>query len=289
VLFALQTVLPVFAVVALGYALAARRELHLGTLADLAILITSPALVFSVLSGTALEPRQLGTLVGGVLWIAAGTGLVAWLYLRARPDAGRGVLLPAVFWNAGNLSLPCARLAFGEPGLEAASIVFVTMALLSSSFGIWIAKGERGFGEALRLPLLWASLGGLVLALTETTLPRPVMEPIEMVGAMAIPLMLLTLGIQLRVLEVSDLRHSLVAVTIRLGGGAVLGAIFVGGFGVSGVDRQVLLLTAVMPSAVINVVMAQRYDTAPGLVASAIVISTLLSVLAIPAVIYWVS
>ena len=280
-----DTILPVFSIIAVGYALAGRRfRLHLPTLADLALLVTSPALMFSVLSGTSLEPRQWGALAGGTLWIAAGTGLLALANLRGRPGRLRGLLLPAVFWNAGNMGLACSRLAFGPEGLEGAAIVFVTMAVLSSTFGIWIAKGENGLREVLRLPLVYASVGGIVLALTETTLPRVVMEPIEMLGAMAIPLMLLNLGMQLRTLQVTDLRHSLVAVAIRMGGGIAFASLFVLLFEIAGVDRQVLLLNSVMPAAVINAVLAQRYGTDPSLVASSIVLGTLASLVSIPAV-----
>jgi predicted permease len=285
-----ETIVPVFSVVAVGYTLAGRRfRFHLPTLADLAILVTSPALMFSVLSETELEPRRWGDLAGGTLWVAAGTAVLALVYLRGRARARRGLLLPAVFWNAGNMGLACARLAFGPEGLEASAIVFVTMAVLSSTFGIWIAKGENGLREALRLPLVYASVGGIALALTETTLPRMVMEPIEMLGAMAIPLMLLNLGMQLRMLEVTDLAHSLVAVAIRMGGGIAFASLFVRLFDVAGVDRQVLLLSSVMPAAVINAVLAQRYGTEPGLVASAIVIGTLASLLSIPAVLLLVA
>jgi predicted permease len=51
---------------------------------------------------------------------------------------------------------------------------------------------------------------------------------------------------------------------------------------VDGVDRQVLLLMSVMPPAVINCVIAQRYHSDPALVASAIVIGTLSSLATIP-------
>lgn len=220
----LNTLVPVFSIIALGFVLAARRNLHLPTLADVAVLVTSPALLFSVLAGTALDLRQLGTLAGGTLWVAAGTALLATAYLRLRAPARRGLLLPAVFWNAGNMALPCARLAFGPEGLEAAAIVFVTMAVLTSTAGIWIAKGDGGLREVLHLPLLYGSLGGLALALTGTELPRAVMEPIEMLGSMAIPLMLLNLGMQLRSLRVSELAHSLAAVGIRMVGGPALAA-----------------------------------------------------------------
>jgi predicted permease len=286
---ALSTIGPVFTVIAIGYLLAARRQLHLPTLSDLAILVTSPALMFSVLSGTELEADRWGVLAGGTVFIAACAALLAVGYLFTVGKGRRGLLLPAIFWNAGNITLPCARLAFGEEGLEAAAIVFVTMAILTSTFGIWIAKGENGLREVLRLPLAYAGAGGVALALTDTVLPRMVMEPIEMLGAVAIPLMLLNLGIQLRTLKVTDLAHSLVAVGIRVGGGVAFALLFVTCFGIGGVDRQVLLLSSVMPAAVINVVIAQRYAADPGLVASSIVLGTLLSLFSIPAILLIVS
>jgi hypothetical protein len=197
--------------------------------------------------------------------------------------------LPCVFFNGGNMGLACARLAFGPQGLEAGAIIFVTIALLTSFFGIWVAKGENGLGEALRMPLLYGSAGGLGMALTGAELPRMVMEPIEMLGAMAIPLMLLNLGVQLRTLQIGDVRHALGAVAIRMGGGFAFMLLFIALLGVAGLDRQVLLLFSVMPAAVINAVIAQRYGTDPALVASAIVIGTLSSLAAIPAVLLFVS
>jgi hypothetical protein len=286
---ALSTIGPVFTVIAIGYLLAARRQLHLPTLSDLAILVTSPALMFSVLSGTELEADRWGVLAGGTVFIAAGAALLAVGYLFTVGKGRRGLLLPAIFWNAGNITLPCARLAFGEEGLEAAAIVFVTMAILTSMFGIWIAKGENGLAEALRLPLLYGGVGGMALAVTDTTLPRIVMEPIEMLGATAIPIMLLNLGVQLRTLRVTDLTHSVAVVAIRMGGGVVFGLLFVTLFEIHGLERQILLLASVMPPAVINVVFAQRYQCDPNLVASCIVLGTLAGLVAIPVLLYFVT
>ena len=282
------TVVPVAAVVAVGAFLDARRGFDAATLANLALWITSPALLFSVLADTSLDPGRLATLAGGTLWVVAGTALLAGGW-RGAFGPGRGFLLPAVFFNGGNMGLACARLAFGPAGLESGAVVFVTIALCTSFFGIWIAKGENGLGEALRHPLLWGSAGGLGLAVSDTRLPPMLMEPISMLGAMAIPLMLLNLGMQLRRLRVREVGHSLGAVAIRMGGGFGAGLVYVTLFGVGGVDRQVLLLTSAMPAAVINAVLAERYGTDAGLVASSIVLGTLLSLLVIPAVLLFVT
>ena len=96
--------------------------------------------------------------------------------------------------------------------------------------------------------------------------------------------MLLNLGVQLRTLVVSDVGHSVAAVLVRMGGGFACAWAFVQLAGVDGVDRGVLLLMGVMPAAVINAVIAQRYQTDPGLVASAIVLGTLASLVTIPLV-----
>jgi len=283
----LETVGPVFLIVLLGWWLAGRSRMDLPTLANLALMVTSPALMFSVLAGAEVDFESWGVLVGGTLWIAMGTAALAALYLWFAGSGQRGLLLPAIFLNAGNLPLPLARLAWGDAGLEAAAVIFVTVAILNSTVGLWIAKGEGGLSEIARMPLAYGSIGGLALAISGQTLPRVIMEPIEMLGAMAIPLLLLSLGMHLRTLAVRDVRHTVVIVAIRVAGGAICAALFISLFGVSGVERKVLLLASIMPAAVINVIIAQRYSRDPSLVASAVVLGTLVSLVTVPLVLYF--
>ncbi len=285
----INTIVPVAAIVFLGYFLAGRRELHTATLADLSLLITAPALVFGTLANTTLAPERGLVLVAGVLWIVVFTGALAAIYVWRSRESVRGVIPAAVFWNAGNIGLPTARLAFGEEGLEVAVLMFVIVAILQFSIGIWIAKGEQGWKEALKLPLLYASGAGLIVSATGVELPAVILEPVTMLGSMAVPVMLLTLGVQLRRLEVTDVRHSMVAIAIRMGGGFAAAVAFVSLTSVAGVDRQVLLLAGVLPAAVVNVVIAQRYDSNPGLVASAIVLGTLTSLILISLLVYFIA
>ncbi len=283
-----SVVLPVFSIVLLGWWLAGRGRMDLPTLSNLALQVTSPALMFSVLAGATVDFQSWGVLVAGTLWIALGTAALAALYLRLTVTGRRGLLLPAIFWNAGNLTLPLARLAYGNAGLEAAAVVFVTVAILNSTVGLWIAKGENGLSEIIRMPIAYGSVGGLALAISGQTLPRLVMEPIEMLGAMAIPLLLLNLGMHLRSLVLREIRHTMVIVAIRVVGGAACAVLFIALFGVTGVERKVLLLASIMPAAVINVIIAQRYSTDPSLVASAVALGTLVSLVTIPAMLYFV-
>ncbi len=128
----LNTIVPVFAVVAVGFLLAGRRPLDLATLSDTALLVTAPALLFSLLAGSPLEPTRFLTMAGGALFVVAGTAGLAALYSRssgadlrgrgcrclAQPDGSlreRGVL------GQGSLSilrdrLPCAGRRAGWKG-----------------------------------------------------------------------------------------------------------------------------------------------------------------------------
>jgi hypothetical protein len=277
----LNTVVPVFSIVALGFVLGGFRLLDVKTISNLSLWIAAPALIFTLLAETDVGLRQWRELGGGVLFILALTAVAVWLY-RRRSDAGRGLYLPVLFWNAGNMALPCAALAFGPEGLRAAAIVFVIVATLQAILGIWIAKGSGGWREAFRLPLLYASVAGLTMSLGEITLPKMILEPLSMLGHMAIPLMLLNLGLQLRLLQIDEVRHSLVAVALRIVLGGAAGYLYVELFSIDGVHRQVLLLESIMPAAVINILFAQRYDADASTVASAIVVGTLASLLSIP-------
>ena len=75
------------------------------------------------------------------------------------------------------------------------------------------------------------------------------------------------------------------AVGARMGGGLLCAFLFVTALNCQGIDRQILYLNAAMPPAIINIVLAQRYNTAPGVVASSIALGTLASLVAIPAII----
>ena len=85
-----------------------------------------------------------------------------------------------------------------------------------------------------------------------------------------------------RTLRVTHWRQSLAVAVVRIAGGFLVMYAFVSVFAVEGVARQVLLLNAGMPPAVINHVIATRYGADPDLVAGSIVLATLMAMVTIP-------
>ncbi len=107
----------------------------------------------------------------------------------------RTYLAPLIFGNTGNLGLPLALFAFGDEGLSYAVVVFAIMAIWSFTFGIWLVAGAGSFGKVLREPLVWATLLGGLFLWQDWQTPLFLTNTLELIGQMAIPLMLITLGV----------------------------------------------------------------------------------------------
>ena len=66
-----------------------------------------------------------------------------------------------------------------------------------------------------------------------------------------------------------------------------LGILVTSLFGLTGAARGVVILDAAMPVAVFNYLLAERYDRAPDEVAGAVVVSTLISFVTLPILLYF--
>jgi len=188
--------------------------------------------------------------------------------------------------NAGNMGIPLALFAFGQAGLQRATLMFVIITFLQYSLGIYILNGRGNWTEIFRLPLIYAALAGLSVNLAQISLPEVLLRPIIMLGQATIPIMLISLGYRLHEVESLQWGHALGGALARIGGGFAAANLAVHLIGAEGVNRQVLLLYGALPAAVVNFVLTEKYRQDPGLAASIVVISTFISIFTIP-VVFW--
>ncbi len=276
----LATVAPVFALIAVGYLFGAVRRLDVATLTDVVVYLAGPALVFTALVDAGLDAGETGALVAGATVVVLGPGLI----LAAAERDARGLLLPAMFMNAGNMLLPLSLFAFGKAGLQRSAVIFVVVAALHSTLGVTIASGRWTFGPMLRLPFVYAVVGAFAVRAGWASLPPVPLRVVELLSQMAIPLMLLALGVRLRSVRVHSWRRPMLAGTARIVGGYLVALLFVHVFEVTGLTRSCLLLASAMPSAVVNFAFAETYRNEPAEVAATVVLTTLVSVVTTPIV-----
>ncbi|MBI5238769.1 MAG: AEC family transporter [Deltaproteobacteria bacterium] len=282
----LSVVFPVFSVIGIGYLFANFRKISLEPVIELLLYLTIPALVISSLSKKRLVIGDLATVSFAAVCVVFGAGAISYIYLTAiKRREMRGFYLPAMFMNSGNMAFPLALLAFGHDGLAKAVIYYIAVSLLVYSLGIYIAKGSKGgLSEIFKLPLIYASVAGIALNLAGLRMPEPVLTAVDMLGAATIPLMLVSLGYRLHSQRISNADITLAGTFIRIGGGFVIAYLITRALGITGLNQKVIILSSVMPSAVINFVVSHRYNLDSELVASIVAASTLLSIITTPLV-----
>ena len=282
----LTPVLQVFLLVAAGFVFAHWKKISLSSVTELIVYLGTPSLVFSSLASKPLYAGDIAVLLSGILLIFAGVGLLIRLYFLLFHFSSRGFALPSLFMNAGNMGIPLALFAFGQAGMQRATLLFVIITFLQYSLGIYILNGRGNWTEIFRLPLIYATLTGLAFNLLQIKLPEPLLQPISMLGQATIPFMLISLGYRLHQVGSLQWGHALGGALVRIVGGFAAANLAVYLIGAQGVNRQVLLLYGALPAAVINFVLTEKYRQDPALAASIVVIGTFISVLTIPVVLW---
>ena len=283
----LSIITPVFGLVLVGY-LYGRRHVPDMTAANRVNLdVFIPALIFHVLSGKDFHIGDYLDLALGALIVVLGSGALALLASRATGTAFRTLGPPTMFNNSGNMGLPLAVLAFGEEALAAAVVVFLVENLLHFTVGVRILDPRASLLRLLRLPMVIACLLGLAFSLLKIRMPGPIALGIEMLGQIAIPLMLFALGVRLETADWSHWRVGLGGALLRPAAGliAVVPPLLLLPLE-DGLWRQ-LILFAVLPPAVLNYMLAEQYGQEPETVAAIVIWGNLSSLLIIPAALFF--
>jgi hypothetical protein len=136
-------------------------------------------------------------------------------------------------------------------------------------------------------PVFYAALLAVVLILTQWKLPLWISNTVGILGDMSIPLMLISLGVSLARLQVKSLSRALLYSVLRLGIGFSVGCLLVSLFALDGLARGVVLIQFSMPAAVFNYLLADRYGQSPQEVAGFVIVSTLISFLTLPLLLWF--
>lgn len=279
-------VLPVVIVIILGMALRFFRKTSVEPISQAALYLFSPALVFLGLAQTDLPLESMGKIVAFGLLFSIAMYLIArasGFALRLDRNVQSSLLMSVLFMNAGNMSLPIVKLAFGDAGLDRALVFFALIALLVATFGVYIAaRGNQGGMASLKAvavqPIAYAATAGLALNVLDVSLPELVLRPTELLANAAFPAMLLVLGGTLVGLRtIHEWKMVTVATALRLWVGMGIGFLLLKLLGVDELTRNVLLVQASAPTAVIVIVLATEFNARPAMATGVVVVSTILS------------
>lgn len=281
---------PVFITLGLGYAWAKLKlDIDPTFISRIVINIGSPALLFHGL--TTMEAGggdEFVTVVLVAISIIAILLAVNAVMLKILRKPLEGWLHPLTFPNWGNLGLPICMFAFGDEGLTLALAFYAVASVVQLTIGFLIAAGEWKPVLLMRMPMIYAIGAALAFMGAGVTPPVWLLNTTKLVGGLMIPMMLLALGASLAQLGSGRRWETVGYVLYRfvLGISLALAAVWI--LDLEGAARGVVLIQGAMPIAVLNYLLAARFNRQPEFVASLVFLSTLLTLVTIPLVLTFV-
>ena len=280
---------PVFILAAVGYGwVKLGFEYRVEFVTRLAMTLSVPCLIFVALMTADIDPQALGSLS---LASFTAYGLVSIVFLgivKLRKLDTSTYLAPLVFGNTGNLGLPLAMFAFGEEGLSYAVVVFAVMAILSFTIGVWVVAGGGSPIRVIKEPVVAATFLGALFLWQGWQTPIFLTNALKLIGQMAIPIMLITLGVAIARLETNNMGRAvwLSAIKVMVSAGAAWTA--ARWFGLAPIPSAVLIVQLATPVAVTSYLLAKKYGHEAQPVAGLVVASTLLCVISLPLILAFV-
>jgi len=283
----LAIVFPVFAIVLAGYLYARRYQPDMATANQLNLEVFTPALIFSVLAAEGFDLGEYRDIALAGIWIVLGSGLIAWPVARVAGWPTRAFVPPMMFSNSGNMGLPLALFAFGEAALPAAMILFLVENTLHFTVGNAMLVRRIHPLALLRMPMLLATLAGIGVSVSGIQVPGPLYQAIALLGEIAIPLMLFSLGVRLTGISLSDWRIGMAGAAVAPLSGLLLAGAALQILELPGLQAAQLILFGALPPAILNYLFAERYHVAPNQVAAIVLLGNLASLGVLPLVLYW--
>ncbi len=298
-----NTVAPVFILIGVG-AILFRRFLDAAFLRGMNWLtywVGLPALIVHSLSRADLaEPLAAAVIavVSGATLLTLAAGAVVARALRVPPASGGTFLQASLRGNLAFIGIPVVLFAYPESP-TAGTVAILTLGpvmVLYNVLSVAVLQRSRDGGGGwlsrklaktlLTNPLILASVLAALLSLSGIELPFFLQRSVGVLGQMALPLALLSIGGALAVVRVKgSVRAASGAALVKTALCPLIGAGLARVAGLEGEALGVALILLAAPTAAASYILAQQLGGDEGLASGAIVISTVLSVISLSVVV----
>jgi malate permease and related proteins len=278
-------------------------------LARVSIALIYPALVFVSITRLSLADLQahlsLPLLAMLIAMTGFGLGLVAVRFLgRPAPETTRAFLFHCLINNYLFLPLPLVLFRYGERGVALLVFASVGYEVLLWTLGVMLfsrTERKRDRLKSLFSPPFLALLASLILVIMRDIVPWPappewlalairtLRDGLEALGAATIAIAMLVAGSRFAVMRWGTMlgwRIWLVS-AIRLLVVPLLLIPVLGWIPMDETSRGILLIIAVMPSAMVSILFSERYGGDSNFIAGGLLLTHLWAVVTVPLFLAW--
>lgn len=283
----LNILFPVLLTSLIGYIYAKFQKVSMDIPNKINLDIFIPILIFYAISEKLPSIKVLGYFSLGAIIVVLGSGLVLYPFLKYFKLNIRAFLPTMMFNNSINLGLPLALFAFGDEAMAMFIALSLVQVIGQFTIAVYIYGGNIKIIELFKNPVIIATIFGLGFNYFDIHLPKLFLPSIEIISQVAIPLILFSLGVRLSTVSFTHFKVGLIGAILCPLSGIIMAFIAISIFDYTQMQRDLLILFSVLPPAVLNAILAQKYNQDSSIVASIVALGTIASIIYIPIVLYF--
>ena len=284
---------PVVLVVGVGWVAGRLLDFDVQTLSRLAFWVLGGPFVLDVFADADLDRSVVFRLVMAA-WVAMAAAVAVTGLAGRGLDLGRSrvsaAAMSSAYGNVGNAGLAISAFAFGDEAIPIAAVLMIAINVPGMILGIGLATSREGgvaigVRRALTAPMSIAAVIAIVMNVADWSFPTTIDRSVGLLGSALIPVMLLTLGMQLA--QSTSLRPDVDLGLVSVAKLAVVPLVAAGIGRLLDLDGDafgVLVIQSAMPPAVFCAVVALEFDLEPERVTRTVLGTTLLALLTLPVV-----
>jgi len=291
----ISVTVPIFSIIAIGYLFRRKgiiRETAVPELNSIAYYLGLTALVFtSIVKYDLKEIFNIGIIKTLYLTFAIFIVIVflSIYFLKINNKAKGAMAVSSFRCNMAFVGIPIIISAFGDIAAAKTAIIIAFMTPVNVIFAIIFFKMLGGDGtrknygriflDFIRDPILIASVLGIVFSYFRLVIPDPIMNLLNILAGLAVPLALVTIGASFRFSHIKkNLRFLIPASFLKLLVEPFI-AYFIGRyvFRMGALDVSIIVVLFAMPLAVAAYIMGKEYGSDSDFLSSSLIISTVSS------------
>jgi len=291
-----QSVLPIFIILGIANIYYRVFKPDIKQLVNISLYVFAPSVVFHSLVKEHIGMMELGKYLILMALVTAALMIVGYLggrALRLSKSDGTLFMLSVSMINIGNFGVPLIFFTYGDAGINPSIITFIAFNLPLVTIAIYLSSGESSVKGAvkdvLRIPIFHASVLAVIINTLNIPVPETILKLTGFLGQATFPFIIFVLGLQLATIKLNRqiMKAALASVFIRLGVSPFISAGLLTLLSFEGLQYSVALVQISGPSALLPLMYAVKFGRKADLLAAAILLSTALSAITLPIVIYF--
>lgn len=293
----------IFIIIALGFFTVKKSivdESHFKMIADLIILITTPALIFysmySTYSPDLLKTNYFIPLIG--ILVPLLTFVVSIFALKAfhvPVDKQSVFYVISIFSNTTFLGIPVNMALFGQKSILTVILYDLGHTTLFWTFGIWLLTNERVSVKNLKNlvnPPMVSLFIAIAIVLIGIKIPIFIVKTAQMVGNITVPLAMMFIGMNMAYINVKEEKVGgsiAAAALVKLIVSPLIAIAMVSIIPLTAEIKRIVILEAALPTMLSSAIVAKQYSKNYRFASMGVLATTTICFVSLPLILYIVS